>query len=77
LESPESPAGEPIEPKDQDADLTNTLMCLCMLVVRQDTSRIKLYKSPMMHYLAVRRVDEQSQTLQPAFFYTPILAGTL
>jgi hypothetical protein len=76
-ESPERPAGDPIEPKDQDADLTNALMCLCMLVVRQDTSRIKLYESPMMHYLAVRGVDEQSETLRPSFFYTLILAGAL
>jgi hypothetical protein len=57
--------------------VTDALMCLCMLVVMQDTSRIKLYESPMMHYLAVRGVDEQSETLRPAFFYTPILAGAL
>ena len=31
----------------------------------------------MMHYLAVRGVDEQSETLRLAFFYTPILAGAL
>jgi hypothetical protein len=48
-----------------------------MLVVMQDTSRISLYESPMMHYLAVRGVDEQSQSLRSAFFYTPILAGML
>lgn len=30
-----------------------------------------------MHYLAVRGVDEQSETLRPAFLYTPILAGAL
>lgn len=43
----------------------------------QDTSRIGLYESPMMQYLAVRGVDEQSQSLRAAFFYTPILAGML
>ena len=43
----------------------------------QDTSRIRLYDSPMMHYLAVRGIDEQSQSLRAAFFYTPILAGML
>ena len=43
----------------------------------QDTSRVGLYHSPMMHYLAVRGVDEQSQSLRSAFFYTPILAGML
>jgi hypothetical protein len=48
-----------------------------MLVVMQDTSRILLYQSPIMHYLAVRGVDTQSKSLQPAFYYTPILAGML
>ena len=52
-------------------------MCLCMLVVMQDTSRIGLYKSPLMHYLAIQGIDEHSQALQAAFFYTPILAGAL
>lgn len=52
-------------------------MCLCMLVVMQDTSRIKLYESPLMHYLAVRGVDEKSKALQSPFSYTSILAGAL
>ena len=52
-------------------------MCLCMLTVIQDTSRIRLYYSPIMYYLAVRGVDVQSQLLRSAFFYTPILAGML
>jgi len=67
-------------PADNDTDdrpLINALMCLCMLTVMQDTSRIGLYHSPMMHYLAVRGVDVQSQSLRSAFFYTPILAGML
>ena len=66
-----------MDPKDQDLYLTNTLMRLYTLVVMQDTSRIKLYESPMMHYLAVRGVDEISGTLQAPFFYTSILAGVL
>jgi hypothetical protein len=77
LKCPEGPEDDLIRPKDQDANVTNALMCLCMLVVMQDTSCIKLYKSLMMHYLAVRGVDEQSETLQLAFFYTLILAGAL
>jgi hypothetical protein len=77
LEDPESPASDSTDPKDQDPKLTNALMCLCMLVVMQDTSRIQLYESPLMHYLAIRGVDEQSKTLRAAFFYTPILAGAL
>jgi hypothetical protein len=68
-----SPAGDDAD----DQALTNALMCLCMLTVMQDTSRIGLYQSPMMHYLAVRGIDVQSQSLRSAFFYTPILAGML
>ena len=77
LESPESPPSDSADLKDQDPNLTNALMCLCMLVVMQDTSRIKLYESPIMHYLAVRGVDEKSKALRSPFFYTPILAGAL
>jgi hypothetical protein len=78
LKRPKSPIGDPSDdPKDQDAELTSALMGLCMAVVMQDTSHIGLYESPMMHYLAVRGVDEQHQTLRPAFYYTPILAGAL
>jgi len=66
-----------VEPKDQDPDLTGVLMHLCMLVIMQDTSRIKLYESPIMHYLAVRGVDKKSKALRLPFFYTPILASAL
>jgi hypothetical protein len=48
-----------------------------MLVVMQDTSRISLYESPMMHYLAVRRMDPQAQSFRAAIHYMPILAGML
>ena len=65
------------EEEEEDQDLIDRLMCLCMLTIMQDTSRIGLYESPMMYYLAVRGVDEQSQSFRPAFFYTPILAGML
>ena len=66
-----------MEPKDQDPNLTSVLMYLCILVIMQDTSRIKLYKSFIMYYLAMRRVDKKSKALQLLFFYTPILAGAL
>ena len=52
-------------------------MCLCILVVIQDTSYIKLYKLPIIHYLVVRGVDEKSGTLRAPFFYTSILASAL
>jgi hypothetical protein len=77
LKCPKGPEDDLIRPKDQDANVTDALICLCMLVVMQDTSYIKLYKSPMMHYLAVRGVDKQSETLQLAFFYMLILASAL
>ena len=52
-------------------------MYLCILVIMQDTSRIKLYELPIMHYLAVRGVDKKSKALRLLFFYTPILASAL
>jgi hypothetical protein len=55
----------------------NPLMCLCMLVIMQDTSRITLYESPMMHFLAFQGIDEQGESLRSAFHYTLILAATL
>lgn len=76
LEVPESNADD-IPAQDQDPDVTNALMHLCMLVVMQDTSRIGLYTSPLMHYLAVRGVDEQAKAFRAAMFYTPILAAVL
>jgi hypothetical protein len=75
LKEPESPGNDSMYAEDQGPNLTNALMRLCMLVVMQDTSSIKLYESPLMHYLAVRGVDEKSKALRSPFFYTPILAG--
>jgi hypothetical protein len=82
---PNSPSGDSsdssdssnLQNQDLDPNVTNALMRLCMLVVMQDTSCITLYESPMMHYLAVRGVDEKSKTLRAPFFYTGILAGAL
>ena len=82
---PNSPSGSSsdsrdsadLQDQDPDPGVTEELMRLCMLVVMQDTSRISLYASPMMHYLAVRGVDEKSETFRAPFFYTGILAGAL
>jgi len=76
LQDPEL-VNEVEDPTRHDYKLTNALMDLCMLVIMQDTSRIGLYDSPLMHYLAIRGVDEQSQTFRGAYFYTPILAAAL
>jgi hypothetical protein len=65
------------EEDSEDKGLTDALMCLSMLVIMQDTSRIGTYHSSMMHYLAVRGIDEQTKGLRSAFLYTPILAGML
>ena len=55
----------------------NPLMRLCMTTIMHDTSRISLYDSPMMHYLAIRGINCQSQSLMSSFEYTPILAAML
>jgi hypothetical protein len=57
--------------------LTNALMCLCMLLVMQDTSCIALYDSLIMHYLAVQGVDKNNKTFYLLVSYTKILAATL
>lgn len=63
--------------KDQDPLVTIELMRLCMLVVMQDTSKIGLYESPLMHYLAVRGIDPLTKSLYPPLTYTPILGRML
>jgi hypothetical protein len=52
-------------------------MKICVLVLTQDTSRVGLYKSPLMHYLAVQGVDIQTQAFRPAMHYTGVLAQVL
>src|ERR1700710_335475 len=63
--------------RERDPELTSELMGLCRLVLVHDTSRISLYDSPLMHYLAVRGFDAESKSFRASFFYTPILAGVL
>jgi hypothetical protein len=52
-------------------------MRLCMLVVMQDTSKIRLYKSPLMHYLAVHGINPLTKSLYPPLTYTLILRRVL
>ena len=68
---------EPNNEDDQDPLLTAELMRLCMLVVMQDTSKIGLYESPLMHYLAIRGIDPLNKSLYPPLAYTPILGRVL
>ena len=52
-------------------------MKLCRLVIMQDLSGAKLYDSPLMHYLAVRGIDEKAEGFRGPMHYTNILAGVL
>jgi hypothetical protein len=73
------------EEQDDEEDFTptfadpvvNTLMTVIMLMIQQDTSSGGEYQSPMMHYLAVRGINTETQGFMSAFHYTPILAGKL
>jgi hypothetical protein len=54
--------------RERDPELTSELMDLCRLVLVHDTSRISLYDSPLMHYLAVRGFDAESKSFRSSFF---------
>jgi hypothetical protein len=73
----EPPGDEYTDEREQDQELTTALMRFCMAVVMQDMSKITVYDSPLMHFLAVMGVDTATRALRPSFFYTPILAGVL
>jgi superfamily II DNA helicase RecQ len=60
-----------------DPGLVSEVMNLSQLVLTQDTSRISLYESPLMHYLAVRGIDLKAKALRTSISYTPVLAGVL
>lgn len=62
---------------DQDYELVHQVFSLCIALVMQDTSRISLYESPLMHYLAVRGIDKASGSFRLPIHYTGILAGML
>jgi superfamily II DNA helicase RecQ len=59
---------------DNDNELDTALMGLILCLIGQDTSQLLLYESPIMHYLAVRGVNPQTQRFFPSIQYTPILA---
>lgn len=46
---------------EEDTDLISKVMDLCQLVLMQDSSKIPLYDSPLMHYLAVQGFDPISK----------------
>ena len=57
-----------------DETLDSLLMELIISLLTQETSQLPLYESPVMHYLAIRGVNPQTQRFYPSFQYTPILA---
>jgi superfamily II DNA helicase RecQ len=64
--------------KDKDdPELDTAVMGLIVSIVTQDTSRVPLYESPLMHYLAVCGIDPVAKAFREAFVYTPILAQVL
>lgn len=71
------PEDEYTDEEEQDRELTTELMRFCMLIVMQDMSKITIYDSPLMHFLAVIGVDAQTKTLWSSFHYTKLLAVVL
>jgi hypothetical protein len=71
------PEDEYTDEREQDQALTTALMRFCMLIIMQDISKITVYESPLMHFLAVLGVDTHTRAFRSSFFYTPILAGVL
>jgi superfamily II DNA helicase RecQ len=59
---------------ENDDELDTALLALIVSLLCQDTSQLRLYESPVMHYLAVRSVNAQTKRFYPSFQYTPILA---
>ena len=48
---------EYIEEAEQDRELMTELMRFCILIVMQDMSKITIYDSLLMHFLAVMGID--------------------
>ena len=57
-----------------DNKLDTALMGLILSLLAQETSQLLLYESPVMHYLAIRGVNPQTERFYPAFQYTTYLA---
>ena len=77
LSNAEEGGGEGMRYEEEDQPLDSEVMRLCMLMVTQNMEHISTYDSPLMHYLAVRGINENTEKLRPPFIYTTILAGML
>ena len=62
---------------EDDHKLDTAVMGLIQSIVTQDTSRVPLYESPLMHFLAVCGIDPVTRSFRTSFVYTPILAQVL
>ena len=71
------PEDEYMEEAEQDRELTTELIRFCMLIVMQDMSKITVYDSLLMHFLAIIGIDTQTKTLRSSFHYTKFLAAVL
>ena len=56
-----------------DSKLDTAVFRLCMRLITQDTVQLARYEPPVMHYLAVRSIDPETQGFYPSFRYTSIL----
>jgi hypothetical protein len=57
------PEDEFTEEEERDQALTTELMRLCIGIVMQDMSKISVYDSPLMHFMAIMGVDAHTKTL--------------
>ena len=56
---------------EDTTELDTAVMGVIITLLTQDTSQLLLYESPVMHYLAIRSVNPQTQRFYPSFQYTP------
>jgi Orsellinic acid/F9775 biosynthesis cluster protein D len=62
---------------EKDRELGEVLMHFCWMVLNQNMERETIYRSPLMHFLAVMGIDVTNECLRHSFVYTPYLAGVL
>jgi superfamily II DNA helicase RecQ len=62
---------------EKDKELGEVLMHFCWMVLNQNMERETVYRSPLMHFLAVMGIDASAECLRHSFVYTPYLAGVL
>jgi hypothetical protein len=53
------------------------LMQFCMLIVMQDISKITVYNSLLIHFIAIIGIDTHTKTLWSSFYYIKFLAAVL